>query len=299
MSLFANAYGSFLSSALPYYQSMPGIVTPYGTLLKPGGRIAAYVRSTGAQDGEDHFASSGMLVSTINAGLARCRASQNDIIYVLPGHTETFAATGSIFGTSLVAGAQIIGVGTPGATNNPTLTLTHAGASVALSSANVTLCGFNIVGGVATATASIVVSAAGVTIAGCFINLAGAALGANVGVLASSAPNFTFAGNHYIADSTTHMLNVAGATSTNFQIVGNMFRQTQGTSGGSFVGVADTSGISGVCGLNAGKTATAGTPGTGFDLDAANIIATVLNHENYCTDNVATAGVIATGAIFS
>jgi hypothetical protein len=52
MSLFANAYGNFLSSALPYYQAMPGIITPYGTLLKPGGRVAAYVRSTGAQDGE-------------------------------------------------------------------------------------------------------------------------------------------------------------------------------------------------------------------------------------------------------
>lgn len=299
MSLFANAYGNFLSSALPYYQSMPGIITPYGTLLKPGGRIAAYVRSTGAIDGEDHFATSGMLVSTINAGLARCRASQNDIVYVLPGHTETFAATGSIFGTSLVAGAQIIGVGSPGATNNPTINLTHAGASVALSSANVTLSGFNIVGGVATATASIVASAAGVSIVGCFINLAGSALGANVGVLAASTPNFTFASNHYIADSTAVMLNVTGATSTNIAILGNYFRQTQGTSGGSFVGTADTSGISGIVGYNVGKIATAGTPGTGFDVDAANVIANLLNVENYCTDNVATAGVIATGAAFS
>lgn len=298
MSLFQNAYGNFLGTALPYYQSMPGIITPYGTLLKPGGRIAAYVRSTGAVDGEDHFASSGMLVRTIDQGLARCRSTHNDIVYVLPNHTETYAATGAIW-ANLVAGAQIVGVGTPGGSNNPVITLTHAGASVALNVANVTVAGLNIVGGVATATASVVVTGAGCTIAGNFINLAGAALGANVGVLCSAAANFKFIGNNYVADSTTHMLNVAGAASTNFEICGNFFRQAQGTSGGSFVGVADTALISGICGYNAGKTATAGTPGTGFDLDAANIIATVLNVENYCTDNVATAGVIATGAIFS
>ncbi len=297
MSVLANAYGNFLSSALPYYQAMPGIMTPYGTLLKPGGRIAAYVRSTGAQDGEDHFANSGMLVSTIQAGISRCRASQNDIVYVLPGHTETFAATGAIW--TLVAGAQIIGVGCPGASNNPTINLTHAGASLALSSANMTVAGLNIVGGVATATASVVVSAAGVTLAGNFMNFGGFALGANVAVLCSGAASFKFVGNHVVADSTTHILNVSGAASTNFEICGNFFRQAQGTTGGSFVGVADTALISGICGYNVGKTACAGTPGTGFDLDAANIIATVLNVENYCTDNVATAGVIATGAIFS
>src|SRR3972149_1120038 len=174
MSLFQNAYGNFLSTALPYYQSMPGIVTPYGTLLKPGGRVAAYVRSTGAQDGEDHFATSGMLVSTIQPGISRCRANQNDIVSVRPGHTETFAATGAIW--TLVAGAQIVGVGSPGATHNPPINLTHAGASLALSSANMTVCGLNIIGGVATATASVVVSAAGVTLACNYINLAGAAL---------------------------------------------------------------------------------------------------------------------------
>ncbi len=299
MSLFGNAYGSFLSSALPFFQSMPGIVTPYGTLLKPGGRIAAYVRSTGAQDGEDHFATSGMLVTTINAGLNRCRAGQNDIIYVLPGHTETFAATGSIFGTNLVAGAQIIGVGSPGATNNPTINLTHAGASVALSSANVTLSGLNIVGGVATATASIVASAAGVAIVGNFINFGGFALGANVGVLASAAPNFTFTGNMYVGNSTTYMLNLAGATTTNVRVVGNYFRQAQGTSGGSFVGADNDAGISGIVGFNIGKTATATTPGLGFDLDAANVIATLQNEQNYSNDNVATSGVLATGAIVS
>src|SRR5688572_22959942 len=97
MSLIANGFGNFLSTAAPFFQSMPAIVMPGATIIKPGGRIAAYVRSTGAVDGEDHFANSGMLVTTIAAGLLRCRAGQNDIIYCLPGHTETFAATGAIW----------------------------------------------------------------------------------------------------------------------------------------------------------------------------------------------------------
>ena len=284
-------------TGIPFHIMSTGLRTAFGTVTGPGSRVAAYVRSTGAVDGEDHFANSGMLVTTIQAGITRCRSGQNDIVYVLPGHTETFAATGAIW--TLVAGAQIVGVGCPGATNNPVITLTHAGASVALNVANVTLAGMNIVGGVATATASVVVTGAGCTIAGNFINLAGAALGANVGVLCSAAANFKFIGNHFIADSTTHMLNVSGAASTNFEICGNFFRQAQGTSGGSYVGVADTALISGIVGYNTGKTATAGTAGTGFDLDAANIIATVANVENYANDNVATAAVIATGAIFS
>lgn len=297
MSLFANAYGNFLGSALPYFQSMPGIVTPYGTLLKPGGRIAAYVRSTGALDGEDHFAQSGMLVSSINLGLARCRAGQNDIVYVLPGHTETHSVTGAIW-SNLVAGAQIIGVGNPGSTNNPNVTLSHTGASMALSAANVTVAGLNINSATAAVTGAIVASAAGCTLAGNFIVFSGA-LAANVGVLASAAPNFSFIGNHYVCNSTTYMLNLAGATTTNVLVLRNYFRQSQGTSGGSFVGADNDSGISGLVAFNIGKTATAGTPGTGFDLDAANVIANLQNEQNYSNDNVATSGVLATGAIFA
>lgn len=170
MSLLANAYGNFLSSALPYYQAMPGIITPYGTLLKPGGRVAAYVRSTGAQDGEDHFASSGMLVSTLNAGLARCRSGQGDIVYVLPGHAESISTAD--FMSSLVAGTQIISAGRPGASNNPTFTWnTTTAATFLLDVADVTLMGLTLVmGGADNVTAPITVTGTGCTIAGCLIN---------------------------------------------------------------------------------------------------------------------------------
>lgn len=297
MSTTPNAFGNFLSSAAPFISNYPAISSPWGTFLKPGGRVAAYVRSTGAQDGEDHFAASGLLVASINEGLKRCRSGQNDIVFVLPGHTETYSSTGAIW-ANLVAGAQIIGCGTPGATNAPNLTLAHTGASMALNVANVTVAGLNINTATASTTGFIVVTGAGCTLASNFINIT-AALGANPAIQVTGAANFVMTGNHVVADCTDPIIEVTGAGSTNMAIVGNFLRQSQGTSGGSFVALADTAGISGIVGYNAGKIATGGTPGTGFDLDAANVIANVLNVENYCTDNVATAGVIATGAAFS
>jgi hypothetical protein len=294
MSLFANAYGNFLSSALPYYQAMPGIITPYGTLLKPGGRVAAYVRSTGAQTGEDHFASSGMLVATIDAGLARCRASQNDIVYVLPGHTETFSSTGAIW-SNLVAGAQIIGVGQPGATNNPNITLSHTGASIALNVANVTLSGLNINSATAAVTGALVVTAAGVNVIGNYFQFTGA-LGANSPFQCTGAANFVFAGNNIVVDSTATMLAITGAGSTNFIVQGNIARQSQGTSGGSFSTTANTSGISGHYANNYYKTATTSTGGAGVIVLGAATITTVGNHENYGGEETAAASLLVTGA---
>lgn len=208
MSLFANAYGNFLSSALPYYQAMPGIVTPYGTLLKPGGRIAAYVRSTGAQDGEDHFASSGMLVSTLNAGLARCRSGMGDIVYVLPGHTENISTADAM--SNLVAGTQIIGTGRPGATNNPTLTWSAIAATFLLDVADVSIQGMNLVfGGADNVTAPITVTGAGCAMFGNSINYGTtSALECAIGVTVhTGAHDFLFASNR------CHSL--GGAVSTN------------------------------------------------------------------------------------
>lgn len=294
MSLFANAYGNSLSNALPYFQSMPGIITPYGTLLKPGGRIAAYVRSTGAQDGEDHFASSGMLVRTIDAGLARCRASQNDIVYVLPGHTETFSASGAIW-ANLVAGAQIIGVGSPGATNNPNITLSHTGASIALNAANVTVAGLNINSATAAVTGAVVVTAAGVSVIGNYFQFTGA-LGANSPIQVTGAANCTIASNVLVVDSTATMIAITGAASTNFLVQGNIARQSQSTSGGGFSTTANTSGISGMYCNNYFKQASTVTAGAGVIVLGAATLTTVGNVENWANDETAAAALVVTGA---
>lgn len=295
MSTVPNMAGGFLSTPSPFLFNYPAINSPWGQFVKPGGRIAAYVRSTGAQDGEDHFAASGLLVASINEGLKRCRSGQNDIVFVLPGHTETYSATGAVW-ANLVAGAQIIGCGAVGATNAPTLNLTHAGASIALNVANVTLAGLNIVGGVATATASIVITGAGVTLAGNFLNFSGFALGANSPIAVTGAANATIVGNNIVADSTATMIAITGAASTNFLVAGNTARQAQGTSGGGFSSTASTTGISGHYANNYFKTATASTGGQGVIVLGANTITAVGNHENYGGEETAAASLLVTGA---
>jgi hypothetical protein len=51
-----------------------GIRTQYGIILPPGARVAAYVRSTGVQSGDDAFLASN-LSTTLAAGLAQTRSS--------------------------------------------------------------------------------------------------------------------------------------------------------------------------------------------------------------------------------
>lgn len=279
----------------PFYQSLDSLSTPNGTWIKPGGRVAAYVRSTGLQEGDDLFAMSGNLVSTIAAGIARCRANRNDIVYVLDGHTETYSTTGNVWGT-MVAGAQIIGVGRPGSSNSPTITLTHTGASVALNAANVTVAGLTIVGGVATATASIVITGAGVTLANNFLNFGGFALGANSPIAVTGAAGCVIACNNIVADSTATMIAITGAASTNFLVTDNYARQAQATSGGGFSTTANTAGISGHYARNFFKTATTGTGGAGVIVLGAATITTVGNHENYGGEETAAASLLVTGA---
>lgn len=226
MSTLQNSYGNFLSSALPFFQQMPAIVTPNGTMLKPGGRVAAYVRSTGAQDGDDFFANSGMLVTTLNAGLARCRSGHNDIVYVLPGHTESL--TSADFFTSLVAGTQIIGVGRPGASNNPTLTWSAVAATFLLDVADVTLMGLNLVmGGADNVTAPITVTGAGCSIVGCDINMgtSSALECAKAVIVSTGANNTVIAGNKFYNSGgavCTAAVDIAAAVSRT-TIVGNDF----------------------------------------------------------------------------
>lgn len=279
MSLFANSYGNFLSSALPYYQAMPGIITPYGTLLKPGGRIAAYVRSTGAQDGEDHFANSGMLVSSLQAGLARCRSGQGDIVYVLPGHVESITAAD--FYTNLVAGTQIISAGRPGATNNPTFTWTATASTFLLDVADVSIQGLTFVmGGADNVTAPITVTGAGCSIAGCHIVAGTSSVleSATPITVSTGANDCTLVGNRFSATGgavTTACVSV-GAAVARTTIVGNRFFTTQSsaTTGVISIGAAATE-------IDVGYNLMYNQVEDGVGVRVANVAATGLIYNNY------------------
>jgi hypothetical protein len=270
----------------PFFQAFDSIGTPDGTWIKPGGRVAAYVRSTGAVDGDDLFASSGGLVSTIAAGVARCRPGQNDIVYVLPNHTET--VTGALF--TPVAGAQIIGCGQPRAANAPNVTLGGTAATIALSAANMTIAGLNINSATAAVTGAIVVTAAGATLANNFINFTGA-LAANVAVQVTGAASCSVVNNVFAVSSTGAIIGVTGAGSSNFLIQRNLIRQL---TSGSYITVANTAGISGDIADNYCKSVGA-TPAAGAGI-VISISTTVSNTNNFTQANAVTAPTAATGS---
>ncbi len=274
----------------PFFSAFDAITTPNGTWIRPGGNVVAYVRSTGAQQGDDAFAASGLLVANIAAGVARCRPGMNDIVGVLCGHTETVTTT--LF--TPVAGAQIIGCGRPGSTNAPNITLSATAATIALSANDMSLIGLNINSATAAVTDAIVVSADGVTIANCFISFTGA-LAANPAIeVLGGSDSFSFCDNFVVASSTGNILNfTAGTASLNLRVTGNHFRQLAAS--GVYVNVASQTGTSGLIAFNSGKaTGAAPTGATGF-LIGANSVTTVSNIENYVSVNTAAAGVLAAG----
>lgn len=273
--------------ATPFFSAFDSIGTPNGTWIKPGGNVVAYVRSTGVQSG-DITPVSDLLVSTIAAGVARCRPGMNDVVGVLPGHTETI--TGSLF--TAVSGAQIIGMGNPGAVNAPTVVLGGTAATIALSAANMTLMGLNITSATAAVTGAIVITGAGVTLANNFISFTGA-LAANVAIQVTGAATCRILDNNITIASTATMIAVTGAASTNFLISGNHARQI---TSGSFSTTAATAAISGMYSRNFFKTAATTTAGAGVIVIDAATLTTVGNFENYGCDETAAGALLVTGA---
>jgi hypothetical protein len=94
--------------------------------------------------------------ATIDYAIGRCTASNGDIIFVKPGHTETVSAAGDI--AADVAGVAIIGLGK--GSLRPTITLdTATAATVTISAANVTMHNLKFVAGFADIVAMLTVTA--------------------------------------------------------------------------------------------------------------------------------------------
>ena len=83
--------------------------------------------------------------ATIDYAIGKCTANNGDVIYVLPGHTETLATAGAI--TADIAGISIIGLGNGSLI--PKLTLSATAATIAVSAANVTIKNLIIIPGIA------------------------------------------------------------------------------------------------------------------------------------------------------
>lgn len=159
-----SANGQFALEALRYQELGAGLRTQFGTLLPPGARVAAYVRSTGVQSGDDEEIA-GRLFSTLNAGLAECRSGMGDIVYVLPGHVENVSSAAYL--SSLVAGTRILGIGY--GTNRPTLTWTTATSTILMNKADTVFDNFimEMAGPPASTTALSVAAPITISAAGC------------------------------------------------------------------------------------------------------------------------------------
>jgi hypothetical protein len=98
---------------------------------------------------------------TIDYAIGKCTANQGDVIYVLPGHTETISAAGGI--TCDVAGVSIIGLGNGNL--RPTITWSATASSWLVTAANVLI--KNII---TTISVDEVVSMFAVSAAGCTLD---------------------------------------------------------------------------------------------------------------------------------
>ncbi len=195
-------FGSPLSPDLPMVAAGAGMKTPFGiALLPPGARVAAYVRSTGLQSGDDQFTAQN-LVPTLAAGLARVRSGLGDTVVVLPGHSES--VTDATMMDNLVPGTRIMGFGR--GSNMPTFRWTATAAQWALNDADVTIQGLRLrLEGVNGVVKAILVTAADVGIYGCDIEVAsGASNKATIALeVGAGATRFDFTGN-VVRGTATH-----------------------------------------------------------------------------------------------
>lgn len=162
--------------------------------LPIGSRVAAYVRSTGVVDGDDDLFNTAMLVTTVAAGLARCRAGRGDVVLVLPGHTEN---VGTTMLTGAPAGSRVVGVGSPEQDDAPTLNWNLAGSNLAVASKNLTFANLRMVctASAAAVTAGITIAADGFRLLGCYVVLSGASYGFTTFISHTSGGGCVISGN--------------------------------------------------------------------------------------------------------
>lgn len=101
--------------------------------------------------------------STIDAAIGECTANAGDVIYVMPGHTETISSATSLVVD--VAGVSIIGLGT--GNNRPVLLFTNTAGTVEMDAANTRLSNVILKASVSGVNVGINVDADGVEIDHC------------------------------------------------------------------------------------------------------------------------------------
>lgn len=154
----------------------PAEISP-GLMFVPSGGLTHFVHSSGAAALD--LLPPGMVNpqpgafdTTINAALQKCRSNRGDVVYVLPGHTESVSSADFLSGLGTKTGVTVQGLGY--GTNKPTLTWTTATSTILFDAAgfrmrnfNLNLAGAHAAGSALTVAAPITVSAASCQITDC------------------------------------------------------------------------------------------------------------------------------------
>lgn len=317
------AYGNFLFASLKRTSIGGGVQTEFGTLIPPGVRVS-YVRSTGVQSGDDGDVAQ-RLLPTLAQGLAQCRSGMGDIVFVLPGHSESVSDATML--TNLVAGTRIIGVGDPNRSDAPTFRWTATTSQWAVNKNDVEIANLRL----KLEGANGVVKAINITGSGCRLNCnnilvaSGATAKATIAIeVGSGATECEIAGN-YIRGTATHNVTdciklvgattpddcvikgnliVASATAANglihatvaakrVSILNNVIYNTH-TSSTACIAFDDVA-VDGVCAFNMVGTmndGTASAQGITFGTSA-----TVKAFENYSCDEPKKSGVLAPAVV--
>jgi len=312
MSTFPNAFGVALGPPMAA-MNLSAINLPFGQFIKPGGRVAAYVRSTGAQDLDDLHVRDN-LVASIDEGCKRCRSGAGDAVVVLNNHTESVA--GADAWPNLVAGTQILSVGRAGATNNPRVTWTATAGQALVDVADVSIVGLDLdFTGITAVAAPVRVTGAGFTLAGCKLTVSATSLSplecvtistgahdaaivdnmavglagvaTNVFLVDAAVNNLLIARNHIEFESlgaTDGAIEIEAVAALNFRIINNYVMNRRATAAVClrFVDAA----MSGVVANNYTATRAAVETGISRSADSANFIRQFENyHESLSTQN--------------
>ena len=126
-----------------FMQKQPGGVFDIQDLEKHPNDVW-FVNSTGGVDGAGYGRNPDSPFATLDYAIGNCTASKGDVIYVMPGHAETIAATDG-FDVDL-AGVKIIGLGW--GSNRPTFTFSATASQVNIGAASVWLENLRFIAGV-------------------------------------------------------------------------------------------------------------------------------------------------------
>jgi hypothetical protein len=150
-------------------------------------------------------------VPDIPTGLARCRSGRNDVVAVLPGHTENVTSTTL---ANAVAGSRLVGFGR--GSNRPNLRWTATSSQFVMNDNDFVISNFILRMEGAVVVKAVAVTAADCAILNCDIDMGSTAATnlATIGIeLGAGAHRFLLQGNyiHTVADATpTQVIAVAG-----------------------------------------------------------------------------------------